>query len=179
MSFTTPSISGSNPVTDATLPNQQPPRNPFGPDGPFANLNLTADQQQQIASIFSSAQSQNLSPSQVQDQIDSVLTPQQQQQLQTDLQQAHGHHHHGGGHGGNDSLASQLDLSTVQQTQIQQLVQSAQQNGTSSSDLLSQIDGVLTTDQQNQLASILSGAAYTSTGAQAPTTPAYVLNTSA
>lgn len=183
MSFSTPSISGSSPVTDATLASQQP-RNPFAADGPFANLNLSADQQQQISSILSDAQSQGLSPSQVQSQINSVLTPTQQQQLQTDVSQLKAHHHHGGhgGHGDQDqtaSLAQQLNLTSSQESQIQQLLQTAQQNGTAPSDLLSQIDGVLTTDQQTQLATLLSGSAYTSSGAQAATTPSYVLNTSA
>lgn len=180
MSFSTPSISGSSSVSDATLSGQQP-RNPFSSDGPFANVNLSADQQQQISSILATAQSQGLSPSQVQSQINSVLTPTQQQQLQTDISQLKAHHHHGG-HNDQDqttSLAQQLNLSSSQESQIQQLLQTAQQNGTSPGDLLSQIDGVLTTDQQTQLAALLSGSAYTSSGAQQSTTPSYVLNTSA
>jgi Spy/CpxP family protein refolding chaperone len=183
MSFSTPSISGSNAgLSDASTGVAQAPRNPFSANGPFANLDLTADQQKQIASILSDAQSKNLSPSQVQSQINAVLTPTQQQQLQTDVQALQARHHHGAGHGDQsqtNSLANQLGLSSDQETQIQQLVQSAQKNGTSSSDLLSQINAVLTPDQQNQLAAILSGSAYSSTGAQTSTTPSYVLNTSA
>jgi hypothetical protein len=63
---------------------------------PFANLNLTPDQQQQLAQIFQKAQTQGLTPAQVQSEVHAVLTPTQQTQLQKDLQARH-HHHHGGG----------------------------------------------------------------------------------
>jgi len=72
---------------------------------PFANLNLTSQQYASIESILQNAKSGTLTPSQVQSQFLSVLTPQQQQTLQGNLQQAqgsrghghgHGHHHHGG-----------------------------------------------------------------------------------
>lgn len=69
--------------------------------GPLAALNLTQTQENQIDKILQNAISQNLSPSQVQSQINSVLTPAQQQQLQNESGH-HRHHHHGG------SGASQL-----------------------------------------------------------------------
>jgi Spy/CpxP family protein refolding chaperone len=81
----------------------------------FANLDLTADQRTQIRSILSNAKSQGTSEAQVQSQIAGVLTPQQQQTLQTDLQQGQGsqaghpHHHH---HGGPSSAASSTTSST-------------------------------------------------------------------
>jgi Spy/CpxP family protein refolding chaperone len=81
---------------------------------PFANLNLTSDQRTQIRSILSNAKSQGTSEAQVQSQINAVLTPQQQQTLQADLQQGQGssgghHHHH---HGGQSSAASSTTSST-------------------------------------------------------------------
>lgn len=82
---------------------------------PFANLDLTAGQRTQIRSILSNAKSAGTSESQVQSQINAVLTPQQQQTLQTDLQQGQGsqaghhHHHH---HGGSSSATSSTTSST-------------------------------------------------------------------
>jgi Spy/CpxP family protein refolding chaperone len=82
---------------------------------PFSNLNLTSDQRTQIRSILSNAQSQGTSEAQVQSQINAVLTPQQQQTLQANLQQGqgssagHNHHHH---HGGQSSAASSTTSST-------------------------------------------------------------------
>jgi Spy/CpxP family protein refolding chaperone len=81
---------------------------------PFANLDLTAGQRTQIRSILSNAKSQGTSESQVQSQINAVLTPQQQQTLQTDLQQGQGsqaghHHHH---HGGSSSASTSTGSST-------------------------------------------------------------------
>ncbi len=152
------------------------------PNGPFANLNLTAQQQQQIQQIFSqSSGTTPSSPTALFNQVESVLTPQQQQTLQSDLETAGSHHHHhhhqGGGSSGSGDPLAQLDLTSSQQTQIAQLVQSAQTNGTSSSALLTQIDGVLTTTQQQQLASSL--ASYTSTGSTPQTTQGYLVNTNA
>jgi len=81
---------------------------------PFANLNLSSDQRTQIRSILSNATSQGTSEAQVQSQIAAVLTPQQQQTFQSDLQQGQGsptghHHHH---HGGHSSAASSTTSST-------------------------------------------------------------------
>jgi Spy/CpxP family protein refolding chaperone len=88
MSFGTTSISG----TTSTYGSQQPP-NPFSTSGPFGNLDLTSQQQSEIQNIFSQAKSQGLSPSQVQSQINNVLTPDQQKALQSDLQKLHAHRH--------------------------------------------------------------------------------------
>ncbi len=77
-------------------------------NSPFANLNLTATQQTQIQSILQTGQSQGDSFSQVIGQVDNVLSPSQQQTLQTDLaahkSQHSGHHH--GGHGGGGSSST-------------------------------------------------------------------------
>jgi len=62
---------------------------------PFANLNLSSSQQTQIQSIINSASSSNLSFSQVQQQIDAVLTPTQVATLKSDIQGIKSHHHHG------------------------------------------------------------------------------------
>lgn len=64
--------------------------------GPFASLGLTSAQEQKISQILQNAQSQGLSASQVQSEINGVLTPTQQQQLQSQIGQ-HRHHHHGSG----------------------------------------------------------------------------------
>ncbi len=81
---------------------------------PFANLNLSSDQRTQVRSILSNAKSQGTSEAQVQSQIAAVLTPQQQQTLQSDLQQGQGssagHHHHQ--HGGDSSAAGSTTPST-------------------------------------------------------------------
>jgi Spy/CpxP family protein refolding chaperone len=87
---------------------------------PFANLNLTADQRTQIRSILSNAKTQGTSEAQVQSQIAGVLTPQQQQTLQTDLQQGQGssaghHHHH---HGGHSSATSSTTTSSTSSTPV-------------------------------------------------------------
>jgi Spy/CpxP family protein refolding chaperone len=84
MSFGTASISG----TSSTYGSQQPP-NPFSTSGPFGNLDLTSQQQTEIQNIFSQAKSQGLSPSQVQSQMNNVLTPDQRNTLQSDLQKLH------------------------------------------------------------------------------------------
>lgn len=76
--------------------------------GPFADLGLTQAQQQKISQILQNAQSQGLSPSQVQTQINAVLTPQQQQKLQSEIGQ-HRHHHHGSDSGLSSAGQSQTD----------------------------------------------------------------------
>jgi Spy/CpxP family protein refolding chaperone len=170
------------PAATTTSPTQW---NPFAdPGGPFANLNLTADQQQQIAQIFSQNQPANgapPTPTQIFDQVQNVLTPQQQQTLQNDLETMrsghHHHHHHGGGSGSqsNDPLAA-LQLTSDQQNQIATILQSSQSSSTSPADVLAQIDNVLTPDQQQQLVALFSGG---SSGAAQGSTPPYLLNTNA
>jgi hypothetical protein len=187
------SVSSSLSLLSAT-PNAavgaQPP-DPFSnPNGPFANLDLSTDQENQISSILSTAKSQGLSFSQINSQINQVLNPAQQQTLQSDLQQMqaqrggghHHHHHHGGGSSGSGnstSLLGQLDLSGDQQNQITSLFQSAQTNGTSPSALLGQIDNVLSSNQQSTLSSLLSTGTYSSSGNSTTTTLPYLVNTNA
>lgn len=80
MSYGTSGISGSSAAYGS-----QPPQDPFSGSGPFANLNLTSQQQTQIQNILSQARSQGLSRSQVQSEINNVLTPDQQKTLQSDF----------------------------------------------------------------------------------------------
>lgn len=151
-------------------------------NSPFANLDLTTQQQQQVQQIFGQVQSGSLTPSQAQSQIQSLLSPQQQQTLQTDKSAHHGRHHAGDSSSSSSSdPLSMLDLTSSQQSQIGQIINEGQANGSSTSDVLSQIDGVLTANQQQQLVSLFSSsAAYTSTGASTgTTTPSYVVNTTA
>jgi hypothetical protein len=156
---------------------------PFSdPNGPFANLSLSAQQQSEIQSLFSQDTSSGTqTPTQLFQQVENLLTPQQQQTLKSDLETsgAHHHHHHGGA-GATDASnpLSQLDLTSDQQTQIKSILTAAKTSGASPSDILAQINDALTTSQQQQLTSLFSG--YTSTGttpqgAQQPVT----INTSA
>jgi hypothetical protein len=74
--------------------------------GLFSNLNLTSAQQSQIQQILQNAKTQGLSPTQVANEINNVLTPTQQSQLQADLAKLKGHHHHHHGGGGSNSGSS-------------------------------------------------------------------------
>jgi Spy/CpxP family protein refolding chaperone len=114
---------------------------------PFANLGLTEDQRTQIRSIFQQAKSQGLSQTDLQKQIDAVLTPAQQQTLQSNLQTQQQ----------SQSTASDpfanLNLSANQKTQIQSILQQAQSAGTDPSTVQQQINAVLTPAQQTTLQS--------------------------
>jgi Spy/CpxP family protein refolding chaperone len=98
MSFGIQSVTSSSSLlllSAPAAPVAQPP-DPFtNLNGPFANLNLTSDQQNQISGILTAAKSQGLSVSAVTSQIDQVLTPAQRQTFQSDLQQVQSHK---GGH---------------------------------------------------------------------------------
>ena len=71
-------------------------QDPFSdPNGPFANLDLTTQQQSQIQQLLSSnSQSGSQSPTQLFQQVENILTPQQQATLKTDLETKSAHHHH-------------------------------------------------------------------------------------
>lgn len=119
--------------------------------GPFSDLNLSATQQSQVQSILQTAKSQGESLSQVQSQIQSVLTPAQQQTLQTD-QANHkhhsGHHHHGGGESTTTTDASSSNLATV--------------NGQTAADLQNQVAaGVSIAQSQTQNTLLQLGAVNT------------------
>jgi hypothetical protein len=61
---------------------------------PFGNLDLTEAQRTQIRSIFTSAKQDGTSQSDVQNQVNAVLTPAQQKTLAGDKAAGSGHHHH-------------------------------------------------------------------------------------
>jgi Spy/CpxP family protein refolding chaperone len=113
---------------------------------PFANLNLTEDQRTQLRSIFKNAKSQGLSESEIQSQVAQVLTPEQQASLQADLQSAQSAQSQS-----QSNPFANLNLTQAQQTQIAQILQNAQSQGTSPSAVQSQINAVLTPAQQQTL----------------------------
>jgi Spy/CpxP family protein refolding chaperone len=138
---------------------------------PFANLDLTEDQRTQIRSIFQQAKSQGLTQTQVQQAINAVLTPAQQQQLQSDIQQqAQAQTAQTASSTTSTSQSQQtppnpftdpngpfanLNLSSSQQSQISQILQSARSTGLSFSQVQAQINAVLTPSQQATLATDL------------------------
>jgi Spy/CpxP family protein refolding chaperone len=127
-----------------------PPRgNPFtDPNGPFANLDLTADQQSQIAAILKNGQSQGLTLDQINAQIDTVLTTSQQATFTTDLQNLPPPPGSQDASSTSDPL-SNLGLTDDQKSKIETILQNAQTNGTSQADVLAQIEAVLTPTQQS------------------------------
>jgi Spy/CpxP family protein refolding chaperone len=120
---------------------------------PFANLNLTEDQRTKIRSILQNAKSQGTSQTDVQSQINGVLTPGQQQTLQSNLQQQAASSSTSSSSsqqqtGTLPKLFANLNLTSDQQQQIQSILQTAQSNGTSKTDVQNQILAVLTPSQQ-------------------------------
>jgi Spy/CpxP family protein refolding chaperone len=131
---------------------------------PFANLNLSEDQRSQIRSIFQQAKSQGLSQTQVQQAINAVLTPDQQAQLQSDIQQF------GQGASASTSATSStqapphgtppnpftdpngpfanLNLTSSQQSRIASILSSAKSQGLSFDQINAQISALLTPAQQ-------------------------------
>jgi Spy/CpxP family protein refolding chaperone len=129
---------------------------------PFANLDLTEQQRTKIRAIFQQAKSQGLSQTQVQQQINAVLTPAQQTTLQNDISQFQSQQ---SGTAGTSSSTSStptppnpftdpngpfanLNLSSSQQSQIAQIFQTALSQGLSPTQINGQINAVLTTSQQ-------------------------------
>jgi hypothetical protein len=135
---------------------------------PFANLDLTADQSSQIRSILQNAQSQGLSPTDVQNQINNVLTQQQQQTLQTDLsaQKSSGHHHHHGHHhsGGSSSSSAASTSSTSPTTATDAFgipVDPTLSSGVTATDLQNQSSAATTIAQQQLQNDLLNGGSST------------------
>jgi Spy/CpxP family protein refolding chaperone len=134
---------------------------------PFANLDLTEDQRTQIRAIFQQAKSQGLSQTQVQQAINAVLTPAQQQTLQSDIQQQTQAQQTQAQQTASTQPAppnpfadpngpfANLDLTASQQSQISQLLQTAQSTGVSISQLNAQIAAVLSPAQQTTFSSDL------------------------
>jgi Spy/CpxP family protein refolding chaperone len=135
----------------------------------FANLDLSEAQRKQIRSILQQAQSQGTSPSDVQSQINAVLTTTQQQTLQSDIANLQSQSQSQSPSTSSSSSTAQtppnpfsgngpfanLNLTSTQQTQIQQILQSAQKNHTSIDQVNSQIEAVLTDAQKTTFQSDL------------------------
>jgi Spy/CpxP family protein refolding chaperone len=161
------SSSSASSTSSATSSTQTPP-NPFtDPNGPFANLDLSASQQTQIAQIFQNAASQGLSPTQINSQINAILTTSQQSTFKTDLQNLPAPPQ-GAGAGAappansssstsssstssTDDPLDNLTLTTTQQSQIDQVLQEAQAGTITQSEALAQITNLLTPAQQTLL----------------------------
>jgi len=139
-----------------SAPPQQPPGGPGGnpftdPNGPFANLDLTSTQQTQIASILKNGQAQGLSFDQINAQISAILTTSQQATFATDIQNLPPPPGSQNGSSTLGNLLSNLNLSSSQQSQINTILQNASSDGLSQSDVLTQIETVLTPAQQSAL----------------------------
>ena len=144
---------------------------------PFANLDLTESQRTQIRAIFQQAKTQGLSQTQIQQQINAVLTPAQQTTLQNDISQFQSQQNldtTGNATGTSSTTPSSsatqtppnpfsdpngpfanLDLTTSQQSQIAQILQTAISQGLSPTQINSQIAAILTTSQQSTFQSDL------------------------
>jgi hypothetical protein len=82
------------------------------PNGPFANLDLTTQQQSEIQQLLNSnSQSGSQTPTQLFQQVENILTPQQQEQLKTNLETSSAHHHHH--HHSASSTTDSTDASTT------------------------------------------------------------------
>ena len=141
--------------------------------------NLTPAQEAEVQSILGQLASGSITAAQAQSEISALSSSTQSGQGAQGSQGTHVHHGHHGEHadaaGGSSqaqTLASALDLTSDQQTQIASIVQSAQQSNASPTTVLSQIESVLTPEQQQKLAQLLSptySAVGTSdTGSQPP-----------
>jgi Spy/CpxP family protein refolding chaperone len=119
------------------------------PNGPFANLNLSSDQQTQISQILQNGKSQGLSRGQINAQISALLTPAQQTAFATDLQNLPARPGSQNASASANGPIDNLNLTDDQKSKIDTILQSAQTNGTSQSDVLTQIQGVLTPNQQS------------------------------
>jgi Spy/CpxP family protein refolding chaperone len=148
-SSTSSSTTSSSTQSTQSAPPPPPGGNPFtDPNGPFANLDLSADQQSQIAAILKNGQSQGLTLDQINAQIDAVLTTSQQATFTTDLQDLPPPPGSQGSSSASDPL-SNLGLTDDQKSKIETILQNAQADGTSQADVLTQIEAVLTPTQQS------------------------------
>jgi Spy/CpxP family protein refolding chaperone len=148
-SLTSSSTSSAAQSTPSAPPPPPPGGNPFtDPNGPFANLDLSSDQQSQITAILKNGKSQGLTLDQINAQIDAVLTSSQQATFTTDLQNLPQPPGSQNASSANDPLAN-LALTDDQKSKIDTILQNAQTSGTSQADVLAQIEAVLTPSQQS------------------------------
>ncbi|MDB5041436.1 MAG: hypothetical protein JWN27_2162 [Candidatus Eremiobacteraeota bacterium] len=128
----------------------------------FAGLNLTEQQRTQMRSILQNAKSQGTSQADVQKQLEQVLTPTQQAQFSAS--QAAQTSQSTQSSQATPPLFANLNLTADQQTKIDAIIADAKTNGTSSTDVKSQIDAVLTDSQKTQLASNVQNARASGSG---------------
>jgi Spy/CpxP family protein refolding chaperone len=137
---------------------------------PFANLDLTEDQRAQVRSILKNAKSEGLSQDQIQQEINSILTPTQQTTFQSDQASVSS----SASSAAASSSATQststqpnpftdangpfanLNLTSSQQSQVSQILADAQSEGLTFSQVNSQISSILTTTQQTSFESDLA-----------------------
>jgi hypothetical protein len=131
---------------------------------PLGSLNLTSGEEAQIEQILAALQGGVLDPTQAQARIAAVLSGDKTSILDRIHQRASG--------SATPDPLPKLNLTPGQHAQIDKIFQSAQAQGTSADEVRSQVNGVLTPDQRQQLAYLSS---YTSTGAPSVPTPSYVL----
>ncbi len=122
----------------------------------FANLGLSEQQRTQMRSILQNAKNQGTSQADLQQQLEQVLTPDQQAQLQT-AQTAQTTQTTQPAQSG-PGLFANLNLTADQKTKIDAILADAKTNGTSSTDVKTQIDAVLTDAQKTQLATNVQNA---------------------
>jgi Spy/CpxP family protein refolding chaperone len=125
----------------------------------FANLNLSEEQRTKMRSILQNAKSQGTSLADVQQQLEQVLTPDQQAQLKA-AQTAQTAQTAQSTQPAQPvpPLFANLNLTADQKTKIDTILADAKTNGTSSTDVKTQIDAVLTDAQKTQLATNVQNA---------------------
>jgi Spy/CpxP family protein refolding chaperone len=130
---------------------------------PFANLDLTEAQRTSLRAILANAKKTGESKADVTKQIDALLTPAQQQTLASDLKAGPAS---GSGSGGPQQQSfANLDLTATQSTALSSILANAKSTGESQADVQKQIDAVLTTAQQQTLASDIKAGPPSSTSA--------------
>lgn len=140
---------------------------------------LTPAQDAEVQSILGQLASGSITAAQAQSEISAISSSSSGTQSSGGAQGTQPTHHgHHGKHAGEadgaskaQTLSSALGLTSDQESQIASIVQSAQQSNAEPSTVLSQIDAVLTPQQQQKLAQLLTptySSVGTGTGSQPP-----------
>jgi Spy/CpxP family protein refolding chaperone len=117
---------------------------------PFANLDLTEAQRASLRAIFTNAKKTGESQADITKQVDAVLTPAQQQTLANDIKAGPGP---GSGSQQQPPSFANLDLTATQSASLNAILANAKKTGESQADVKKQINAILTTTQQQTLAS--------------------------
>jgi hypothetical protein len=137
--------------------------------------NLTPAQSAQVEQILGELASGAITASQAQGEIAGIVAQQQGSSGASAGATGgtqHAHHHHGhtnatgeteDGTSTGQTLSALLDLTPEQESAITSMISGAQKNGTSASDLITQIEGLLNPTQQQKLSQLLSPT-YSSVG---------------